>query len=191
MKHFNKRAAAQLLARLNIQDVSRELVEHWLSLWQGDALPPRAAFNPSRFKAYLPSIILFNVVPDVSVHVRLAGTRYQHFLGTELTGRDWIAAAPDSYKPVRLKAFSDVARGAVVLDHRLLAMDLGANVVAEEIVLPFAPDPDGVSQVMAHVNVTMDQFLKIASVQQALGDPIDLTMILLPAADAELAELPR
>src|SRR3569832_2333028 len=90
MTGLSRRVAADSLAALPLDAAHRALVEHWLSLWQGDALPPRAALNPARMKAYLPNMMLFNVVPDVSVHVRLAGTHFTHILGVDLTGVVWF-----------------------------------------------------------------------------------------------------
>ena len=184
---FDKRAAAGIVAALDLEETNRVLCEHWLSLWPGDALPPRAAFHPAQLKPYLPSIILFNVVPDVSVTVRLAGTRYNHILGAELTGKDWLAAASEQHRPVRLQFFSAIARGAVAMDHRLLAMSAGDDIVVEEILLPFAAEANGVCPVLVHVNLKATQYLKIKSIKQVLSDPLDFKVMPLVRAAAAVA----
>lgn len=180
MDPFDTDATAAMIAAMDLEPSNLALAEHWLSLWQDGRLPPREAFRPARLKSFLPSLILFNVVPETSVTVRLAGTRYNHILGAELTGKDWIAQAPAHHQPVRLKLFSQIARGAIMLDHRRLAMSIGDPIVVEEIVLPFAPGADGVSPVLVHVNLKADQYLKIASVKEALSDPIDFRLLPLP-----------
>lgn len=184
---FDKRAAVETIAALNLEADNRELAEHWLSLWPGDALPPRAAFHPAHMKPYLPNILLFNVVPDASVTVRLAGTRYNHILGTELTGKDWLAAAPEHYRAVRLNLFNAIARGAVAMDHRLLAMSVGDDIVVEEILLPFAAEANGVCPVLVHVNLKATQYLKIKSIKQVLSDPLDFKLMPLARAAAAVA----
>ena len=182
MSKFDKDLAAGMIAALTLEPENRALAEHWLSLWPGDALPPRGAFHPAQMKRYLPSIILFNVVPDAGVTVRLAGTRYNHILGTELTGKDWLAAASEQHRATRLNLFSAIARGAVAMDHRLLAMSAGDDIVVEEILLPFAAEANGVCPVLVHVNLKATQYLKIKSIKQVLSDPLDFKVVPLARA---------
>ncbi len=178
---LDRLAAAKIVAALDLETENRALAEHWLSLWQGDALPQRSAFHPAQLKRYLPNILMFNVVPDTSVTVRLAGTRYNHILGAELTGKDWIAAAPEHHRPVRLNLFSTIARGAVMIDHRRVAMSVGDDILVEEILLPFAAEASGVYPVLVHVNLKATQYLKVKSIKQALGDPVDFKLVPLAA----------
>jgi hypothetical protein len=145
-------------------------------------LPSRAALGPVRLKPYLPNILLFSVVPDVSVHVRLAGTHFTYILGADLAGTDWIAAAGPARAAARLAMFSTIARGAMLVDHRTIAMAEGEPAIVEEILLPFAPDTDGVSQVLVHVNLSATQYLKVARVRNALGEPLDHRVVSLARA---------
>ena len=108
----SKRAVENIIAGLDLEQSNRTLADHWLSLWEGDALPPRAKLNPAKLKSFLPGMLLFDVVPDRSITVRLAGTGYRYALQNDPTGTDWIAAAPESHRANRLKAFSTIARGA-------------------------------------------------------------------------------
>jgi hypothetical protein len=173
----NKRAAEDAVAQLDLEASNAALASHWLSLWPGDGLPPRAAFRPAALKPYLPSILLFDVVPDESVTVRLAGTGYRYILGAELTGQDWIAAAPPSHRAMRRGLFSTVARGAIVMAHRRIAMTTGEDFVSEEILLPFAREASGAHPVLVHVNFRPRQFLEIRSIAQVTGDPLDWKML--------------
>jgi hypothetical protein len=177
MRALTKHAAEDAVAQLELEASNAELAGHWLSLWQGDDLPQRAAFRPAALKPYLPSILLFDVVPDESVTVRLAGTGYRYILGAELTGRDWIAAAPQSHRAMRLGLFSTVARGSVVMAHRRIAMTTGEDYLSEEILLPFAREANGAHPVLVHVNFRPRQFLEIRSLKQVTGDPLDWKML--------------
>jgi hypothetical protein len=173
----NKRAADDAVAQLELESSNAALASHWLSLWRGDELPRRAAFRPAALKPYLSSILLFDVVPDASVTVRLAGTGYRHILGAELTGQDWIAAAPQDHRAMRLGLFSTVARGAIVMAHRRIAMTVGDDYRSEEILLPFAREASGAHPVLVHVNFKPQQFLQIRSIKQVTGDPLDWKML--------------
>jgi len=182
---FDKHAAERTIEALHLARSNGELAARWLGLWHGDALPPRESFRPANFKTFLPTVVLFNVVPDTSVTVRLAGTRYAHILGEEMTGMDWIAAAPEGYRATRLGLYSKIARGAILVGHRRLATTEGEDYICEEIVLPFAPDAHGIVPVLAHAHLPVDRYLKIKSVAQAVGEPIDYAVIALePASDA-------
>ena len=174
--------AVAALARLDLEPHNRALAELWLSLWSGDGLPPRSAISPSRLKPYLSGLILFDVVPDTSVTIRLAGTRYRHVLGAELTGKDWLALSPPDYRPKRLAIFSAVARGTMVVAHRRVQMTMGEDYISQEILLPFAAVPGATPAVLAHVNFQPMQFLEIKSLAQVTADPMDFEMIALRAA---------
>ncbi len=165
--------AQDVVAKLDLEESNRALADHWLSLWSGDSLPPRASFNPAKFKSFLSNLIMFNVVPKVGVKVRLAGTGFHHYLDAELTGKDWIALAPESHRATRLKLFSTIARGAILVAHRRIIMTVGDDYISEEILLPFAPEADGSSPVIVHVNFKPEHFLKIKSIAQVTGDPLD------------------
>ncbi len=177
MQAPNKRAAEDAVAQLELEASNAGLAAHWLSLWPGDGLPPRAALRPAALKPYLSSILLFDVVPDESVTVRLAGTGYRHILGAELTGQDWLAAAPQSHRATRLTLFSTIARGAIGSAHRRIAMTMGDDYRSEEILLPFAREASGAHPVLVHVNFKPQQFLQIRSMTQVTGDPLDWTML--------------
>lgn len=173
----SRSAAQKAIAGLNLEASNRELAEHWLSLWDGDALPPRGTFNPARLKSFLPGIMLFDVVPDRSVKVRLAGTGYRFVLERDPTDEDWIAAAPESHRAARLHSFSVIARGAVLVAHRRVAMLNDGEHISEEILVPFAPDANGVVTLLCRVNFKAEDFRHIKSMPQVLGDPLDVILV--------------
>lgn len=183
MSGFDKAAAERAIEALQLERSNGELAMRWLALWQGNALPPRESFRPANFKAFLPTVGLFNVVPDVGVTVRLSGTRFAHILGQDMTGEDWIAAAPQSHRAARLKIYSEIARGAILIDHRRLATTEGKDYVSEVMVLPFAPDAHGVSPVLMHANLPADRYLKLKSMSQAMAEPENFRLVPLKRAD--------
>jgi hypothetical protein len=93
---FDRVATRALIAGLDLTPANREVVETWLSLWRGNELPDRRQLNPADLKRNLSHLAMFDVVPGVSVTVRLAGTTFGALLGMELTGQDWIALAPEN-----------------------------------------------------------------------------------------------
>jgi hypothetical protein len=177
MPTFRKTVVEDIVAGLGLEAANRAFADYWLSLWEGDALPRRAAFSPARMKPFLPSILIFDVVPDEGVTVKLAGTGYRYVLQTDPTGKDWLEAAPESHRATRLRAFSAVARGAILVAHRRVAMLGGGEHVSEEILLPFAEEQGGHIPVLAHVNFRPDQFSRIKSVAQVTGDALDVKLV--------------
>ena len=63
------------------------------------------------------------------------------------------------------------------MDHRLLAISVGDDIVVEEILLPFAAEANGVHPVLVHVNLRATQYLKIKSIKQVLSDPLDFELV--------------
>lgn len=177
---FDRAAAFKIVAGLALEESNRHFVEHWLSLWDGGALPPQGAFHPAKLKAYLPGILKFEVVPDARVTVRLTGTGYRHVFKTDPTGSDWIAAAPESHRATRLAVFSSIARGAILAAHRRVALLNGEYTVSEEVFVPFAPDEKGAVAVLGRVNFTPGQFLRMKPVDRVMGDLLDHRLVPFP-----------
>jgi len=180
MPAFSKVAVEEIIDGLKLEESNRVFAAHWLSLWEDDALPPGARFSPAKLKAFLPGLLKFDVVPDARVTVRLAGTGYSTLLQKDPTGSDWIAAAPEDHRATRLKIFSTIARGAVLVAHRRVAMLDGQDIVTEEVLLPFAPDANGATAVLGRVNFTHDHFRRVRSLAQVTGDPLDHTLVPFP-----------
>lgn len=177
MSSFSKTDVEEIIAGLNLEQSNRVFAAHWLSLWEADALPPAAQFNPAKLKPFLAGLLKFDVVPDRRVTVKLAGTGYRYVLQKDPTGADWIAAAPESHRATRLKTFSTIARGAILVAHRRVAMLHGEDVISEEIFLPFAPDAEGAVTVLGRVNFTPEQFQRVKSIAQVMGDPLDHVLV--------------
>ncbi len=181
---FSKTDAERLAAGLEMREAHRALLDHWLSLWPGDALPSRALLSPAKLKYYLPSLLLFDTVPDRSVTIRLAGTRILRTLKTELTGPGWIALGPKSSRAERLRLFSRMARGAFGLGHRRIPLTFGQHYISEELILPFAEEPSGITPLLCHLDGDADPHVEIHPIDEALGVPLDFKLVPLPRAAA-------
>jgi hypothetical protein len=187
MLHFDRSAAARIVADLERTPANRDFANHWMALWDGNLLPGRSSIRPAELKSLLRNLIMFDVVPDRRVLVRLAGTSYNTVLGMELSGEDWIALAPEQYKAERLRIFSDIAAGAIGRGLRKIALKTGDYVSAEEILLPFQGDANSPKLVVCHLDWQLDpEFAGIASREQAWGAPLAFETILLPLARAAL-----
>jgi hypothetical protein len=55
----------------------------------------------------------------------------------------------------------------------------GEVFVSEEILLPFASEPSGTVPILARVNFTESQFMRIKSIPQVTGNPLDHKLISL------------
>jgi hypothetical protein len=179
MGAFKKEVAEKAIRSLHLEDSNQQFADYWLSLWQDDDLPARASFSPARLKAFLPSLLMYDVIPEQSVIIRLAGTGYDLILGPSLAGKDWIALTPEDYRATRLQTFSTIARGAVRVAYRSLAVLSGDDIMTEEILLPFAPQPNGVHPVLGRVNWRQDQLQRIKTISQGTGGAIDHRLVSL------------
>ena len=167
---FTRAVVEARIGALCLENSNQALVDHWFSLWDGDA---REQLSPGRIKPFLPSMIIFEVVPDQSVTVRLADTAHRFILEHDPTGSDWIAAAPANHREARLRTFSAVARGGFVVAHRRIAMLASDDHISEEIIFPLAARPSGSVPVVVHVNFRQEQIARVKSIAQVRGDPID------------------
>ena len=184
---FDKVAAMDALAALPLERSNGELAAYWFAHWRGGALPQRLSILPGKLRAFLPNVVLFNVVPDESVTVRLAGTRSMHIFGLHAaSGEDWIAGAADDNRAARLKRFSRIARGAIAVETLRLPSRDGDDYAAQEMLLPFAPDADGIVAVLAHVHLRLDRYLKVEPLTTA-SEPADVRILALKPDEAPTA----
>lgn len=132
---------------------NRRLADYWLSLWDGDALPARRRFEPAPMRDLLPGIMIQQVKPDVSMHVRLSGTAINQAFGRDITGCDLLALSPPGIRAERLARNSRVADGAIGLAVRRAKSRLGVDVVGQELHLPFRDViADGARLILFHTD---------------------------------------
>jgi hypothetical protein len=150
---FNQAAAAAALDNLSFGPENLRLARYWLSLWNGDALPLRAAFDPKKAQAHLPGLAIFEVKPDESVRCRLFGSALVTAIGKDITGCDWLAMTKEDQRATRLFRYSSVARGAIARCIRRGIDRSGETILTEEIMLPFGDiAEDGTRLVLYHAN---------------------------------------
>ena len=129
------------------------MVEYWLSLSRGGALPCREAFDPTAASELLRGCGLFDVVPGKSVHCRIAGMLLKLIFGSNTSGRDWLALTPARHRRQRMVRYSAVAQGAIGIGRRDVFREEREPVRIEEVMLPFADvSAGGVYQVLVHTD---------------------------------------
>jgi len=186
MYRIDGAAVCRILADLDLAPANRQLANYWLSLCDDGQIPARSMIRPGALRSLLPNLILFDVVPDRSVTVRLAGTTFRAVLGIDLTGKDWIALAPENYRSRRLAIFSEIAAGALGRGIRHVEMDWPNDYSCEEFMLPFRAEPDETAAaVICHVDWKLKgDFTPIKSRSQAMGAALAFETIPLPRLKA-------
>jgi hypothetical protein len=150
---FSKQIAVRCFEENPPSIAGKPVVDYWLSLWRGDAIPARADFSPKVIAKILPAIALFDVVPGKSVHCRLMGSWLTEGLGRDPKGEDWIALTRPEDRVIRLQRWSDVARGGIGRGLRPGYRESGEKHLSEELMLPFAPaEGSDVHQVLYHIS---------------------------------------
>lgn len=150
---FDKQIAIRCFEENPASIDGKPVVDYWLSLWRGDALPVRADFSPKGIFKSLHAVALFDVVPDKSVHCRLMGSGLIQGLGRDPKGEDWIALTRPEDRAARLQRWSDTARGGIGRGLRPGYRESGEKHLSEELMLPFAPaEGSDVHQVLYHIS---------------------------------------
>ncbi|OJT96820.1 MAG: hypothetical protein BGN82_07800 [Alphaproteobacteria bacterium 65-7] len=147
-----KSQAQHVLAHRSLTPRSQQIADYWLSLWDQNTPPARAQVNPAAIKPLLPGIIFFMVVPNMSVHVGMAGTGFRAHLGREITGADWLALTPESTRPGRLSVFSAVVHGAIACNHWRFPAFQNSICSCEKLLLPLRPEQGAAIPVLGHVD---------------------------------------
>jgi len=110
-----------------------------------------------------------------------------HIFGLPSAGvADWIAAADENDRAARQERFDRIAHGALALETLRLPMDDGEDYGAQTLLLPFAPDADGVTAVMAHAHLRLDRYLKIAPLTPA-AEPAQVEFVALEGVEDGIA----
>ena len=157
LQKITKDTAESAIEKLSLGEKNTAFVGYWLSLWRGDELPRFETFDMARLPALAPMMVLFDVVPERSVIVRSAGSEVCRAVGRQLAGLDWIAYAAARNQKLRMQNMSEVANGSVLLARRPFSLATGTPRANEELVLPFAPNADGVTPVVACTDWKIDE----------------------------------
>jgi hypothetical protein len=167
--------ARQILSQIDFSPRCRQIADYWLSIWDGDLLPGRSCINPASIKPLLPGVIIFEVVPGMSVTVGLSGTDFQSALKCELTAADWLNRTPLKGRAKRLRIFSQIARGAIGFNRWCFTHDVqGVGVaICEKLLLPLRPDGDDAA-------ICVLGFVDWSDARQKFGCRINLEYIAPP-----------
>jgi hypothetical protein len=148
---FERETARAAFARLTLSAKNRALASYWLSLWEGDSLPRRAAFQPGRVPSLVGGICLFEVTPHEGVFCRTAGSAIRSALGFNIAGTDWLAQTDPYQRASRLRGFTDVALGLAGATRRRVTDPTGRPLTVDGLMLPFRDvETDGVRYVLTH-----------------------------------------
>lgn len=77
----------------------------------------------------------------MAINVRMAGTRFETYLGADPSGQDWLELTPAHYRVERLAAFTGVAAGGIAKGEWHFR-SLDELYVCEKILLPLRLEPD-------------------------------------------------
>ena len=159
----------------------RTVADYWFSLWEDDVWPARESFRPAKLGQLLRNVILLDIVPGQSAHVRLAGTGITNVLGVDLTGVDWLATVTNERRRQRLNELSRIAQGAISLSTRTVTLAHGPQQAVREILLPFRPPADGgPTQVLYFLDwFSTNPAIRLASAADGIGAPVATTFISL------------
>lgn len=177
MRKITKAAAETALEKFKLGSSNRAFAGYWLSLWQGDELPRHESFDPYRIGGLSPNLIQFDVLPERGVTVRKAGRETCEILGLDVNGLDWIMYARIRNRRFRLRNFTAITNGAVNIVRRRLTMVSGPSVYNEELLLPFAPSPDGIYPVVAHTDWKIDHALRLTGISEIEPLPSDSRLL--------------
>ena len=166
MQRITKAAAEIALEKLSLSATNRAFAGYWLSLWQGDELPRLERFDCDLVRELVPNLIVFDAVPGRHVIVRRAGRETCAVIGAELDGVDWVMTARVRNRKLRMRNFDTIADGAVLFTRRRLTMVSGPPLFNQELVLPFARDPDGMHPVVAHTDWKMDHARRLNGIAE-------------------------
>lgn len=151
---FIKALAVEGFAALDLAEENRRILDYWLSLWEGDALPARARFEPLRVRDLLPGVMIMEVKPGERVRVRLSGSAVNAAVGMDLTGQDLLALTSPADREARLERNTSSANGNAGWSLRTGMTPDGTAWEAEEIYLPFRDlTEDGARLILYHTTL--------------------------------------
>jgi hypothetical protein len=157
VQNITKDAAERAIEKLSLSDKNRAFAGYWLSLWQGNELPRPERFDLARLPTLTPGVMVFDVLPDRSITVRSAGIDICRAVGQRLNGIDWITHAAVRNRGLRIRNFTGVAEGSVLIGRRPFLLAGGSLRINEELALPLAADADGASTVIAYTDWKTDE----------------------------------
>lgn len=79
----------------------RELHDYYLEARGAGLLLPHAKLDPARLGSLLPRVMLFEMLDGETGRIRLCGTAFRQWFGSDLTGRNWLDLSHPSDRAAR------------------------------------------------------------------------------------------
>ncbi len=153
MRAWSYSKAVAAIEQLAPTGTNLRLACYWLSLWDGEAPPRRASFNPGRIAEILPGMVLNELHANGTPMCRLAGTAIDRALGHAVTGTNLLECLPDDMKEIRRARTAAVVEGGIAISRTSYTTRTGQRGVVESLQLPFQGRCEsGSRQYIGHIN---------------------------------------
>lgn len=128
---------------------NRHVLEHWLGLRGGEAVPERTRFNPMQLPRILPRIIMLEPQGPESALIRTFGSELARRLGMDLTGIDLVSVYEGPRRRDVLELLHAVREErAIAVAYSEWTTPSGFRFVTENLWLPFAGGGGEVTRIM-------------------------------------------
>jgi hypothetical protein len=127
----------------------RRLIQHWLDLRGGRAMPGRAEMDPVEIHYVLPYLWLYDFVPPEDFRCRLLGDRIIELWGKNPKGRSVKEIFPETHAPAVIDSLMVIVRTSRFM-HSFSDVTTTdrMSVRGERIALPLSSDGVGVDAIL-------------------------------------------
>ena len=128
------------------------LVQHWLDIAGNDLVPARADLDPSRLVPALANIAIHRFESADRIMIRLAGTKFYHAYGREITGSNYLDLVGEERREPARERLTEIIGHPCGLHTSLdYTSRGGAQGTSESLGLPLV-GPDGAVDMAIYVN---------------------------------------
>jgi hypothetical protein len=153
MAEWDRAKALAALEAFKLTGANAEVASYWLSLWDGDRPPNRAAFDPNHLRDQLPAIALMQVAQNGDTICRLSGRFIDAAMGMPMRGVSMLDLVEGEERKLRSQRLGAIVAGQIGLSHTRFETDDHEPGVAETIQLPFfGMMEDGTRRYLTHTN---------------------------------------
>jgi hypothetical protein len=136
-------ALDQALLTAPHDQANQHFIAAWLN-WRGPErlMPKRSAVELGDIKGLLGRIILFEIISEDDIRIKVAGTQLREHINFEATGRNFAALTPPDQWPLRRWRLNEMATrpcGGTMIN-RETYIDSGDTVSFETVTLPVEPE---------------------------------------------------
>jgi hypothetical protein len=137
---------SELLVPGALKPLNREVLDYWLTIRRDQRIPTRAMFDPKQIPRALSHLCILDVLPGQDSILRLVGTAISTLLGRDLTGVSLKTLTPAADWEYRIAAFQRVLDGEAFVGKHIFPLTSGAQVISQELILPFSDRRENGSQ---------------------------------------------